>query len=280
VSFIKETNRLKTRKLLSGQEMPAIGFGTWELSSSDIKRVLGIAINTGYKLIDTAKIYANEISIGEVIRKSGFDRQDLFITTKLWNDDQGYDSAVSACMASLERLGLDYIDLYLIHWPVTSRRSESWRALVDLQKIGKARAIGVSNFTVEHLEELKKTSNVTPSVNQVEFHPFIYEDQKKLLEYCKNNNILIEAYSPVSRLSRRVFPVIQNIADRYGKTASQVVLRWCIQHDTVPLPRSQNPEHIRKNFEVFDFELDEKAMTSLNRITDGIRVTWDPTGLR
>lgn len=280
MSFIKETNRLKTRKLLSGQEMPAIGFGTWELSSSDIKRVLGIAINTGYKLIDTAKIYANEISIGEVIRKSGFDRQDLFITTKLWNDDQGYDSAVSACMASLERLGLDYIDLYLIHWPVTSRRSESWRALVDLQKIGKARAIGVSNFTVEHLEELKKTSNVTPSVNQVEFHPFIYEDQKKLLEYCKNNNILIEAYSPVSRLSRRVFPVIQNIADRYGKTASQVVLRWCIQHDTVPLPRSQNPEHIRKNFEVFDFELDEKAMTSLNRITDGIRVTWDPTGLR
>ena len=276
----KETKRLTTRKLRNGQEIPAIGFGTWELSSKDIKRVLRVAIDTGYKLIDTAKIYGNEISIGEVIRKSGFDRQDLFITTKLWNDDQGYDSALSACMSSLERLGLDYVDLYLIHWPVTSRRNESWRALVDLQKMGKVRAIGVSNFTVEHLEELMKTSNVIPSVNQVEFHPFIYEDQKTLLEFCKNNNILIEAYSPLSRLTRKTFPIIQNIADKYGKTVSQVVLRWCIQHDTVPLPRSQNPEHIRTNFEVFDFELDDNAMESLNRITDGVRVTWDPSGLR
>lgn len=275
----RETGQLKTRKLSNGQVMPAIGFGTSELTSTNLKQALKTAIEVGYRLVDTAKIYNNEISVGEVIRKSELNRQKFFITSKLWNDDQGYDSAFAACAASLERLGLDYLDLYLIHWPITTRRNESWRALVELQKQGMAKAIGVSNFTIQHLKELMATSSVVPCVNQIEFHPFIYDDQKELLEFCKQHNIGIEAYSPLSRLSRRTVAVIQNIATRIGKTPSQVVLRWCIQHGTVPLPRSQNPEHIKMNFEVFDFELDDNAMESLNSISDGVRVTWDPSGL-
>lgn len=279
MSLQRGTTGLQTIKLLSGQDMPAIGFGTWELTSNNVKRPLKVALDTGYRLIDTAKIYNNEINVGEVIQKSELDRQNLFITTKLWNDDQGYDSAIAACTASLERLGLEYIDLYLIHWPVTSRRNESWRALVELQKQGKAKSIGVSNFTIEHLQELMKISSVVPSVNQVEFHPFIYENQQKLLEFCKQYDILIEAYSPLSRLKRKATPVIEEIAAGIGKTPSQVVLRWCIQHDTVPLPRSQNPDHIKSNYNVFDFELDDNAMKSINNISDGVRVTWDPSGL-
>jgi methylglyoxal/glyoxal reductase len=262
-------------------KLPPIGFGTWQLGQGTIaKKAVQTAIKLGYRLIDTAKLYGNENAVGEAVRKSGLKREELFITTKLWNDDQGYDSAIAACEASLDRLGMEYVDLYLIHWPVTTRRTESWRALVELQKRGKAKAIGVSNFTIRHLEELMRTSDVTPQVNQVEFHPFIYEQQKELLAFCNQNGIRLEAYSPISRLKGGIHPVIQEVCDQTGKLPSQVVLRWCIQRGTVPLPRSQNPEHIKINFDVFDFELDEQAMRSLDDISDGMRVTWDPSNMR
>jgi diketogulonate reductase-like aldo/keto reductase len=244
------------------------------------RRNVSIALEAGYRLIDTAKIYDNETGVGEAIRESRVDRQELFVATKLWNDDQGYDSTMKACQASLDMLGLDYLDLYLIHWPATSRRNDSWRALIELQKQRKVKAIGVSNYTVRHLEELMNNSGVIPTVNQVEFHPFIYQQQKKLLTFCGFHNILIEAYSPLSRLTKNVHPVIQKIATQIGKSPNQVVLRWCIQHGTVPLPRSQDQLHIKANFDIFDFELSDDVMAALDGISDGVRVTWDPEGMR
>jgi diketogulonate reductase-like aldo/keto reductase len=214
------------------------------------------------------------------VRGSKVDRRELFITSKLWNDDQGYDLTINACQTSLNKLGLDYLDLYLIHWPATSRRNDSWKALVELQKQGKTRAIGVSNYTIRHLEDLMVNSGVVPMVNQVEFHPFIYKQQEKLLTFCGFHNILIEAYSPLSRLTKGVHPVIQKIAEQTNKSPNQVVLRWCMQHGTVPLPRSQDPLHIKANFEIFDFELSGDAMVALDSISDGVRVTWDPEGMR
>ena len=187
---------------------------------------------------------------------------------------------MAACDASLKRLGLEYVDLYLIHWPATSRRGESWKALIELQRQGKAVSIGVSNYTVRHLTELLSDSQVAPVVNQVEFHPFIYEQQRELLEFCAQHRIIVEAYSPLSRLAKQVPPAIQAVADRIGRTPAQVVLRWCVQHGTIPLPRSRQPEHINANLQVFDFALDAEAMAVLDGLSDGQRVTWDPADMR
>ncbi|HVV25875.1 MAG TPA: aldo/keto reductase [Candidatus Saccharimonadales bacterium] len=267
--------------LNTGQTLPLVGFGTWEIASdSDAKAAVLSALEAGYRLIDTARIYGNERGVGEAIRQSGLRRQDIFVTTKLWNDDQGYDRARRACQQSLEKLGLDYLDLYLIHWPATSRRHDSWQAFEKLRDEGLIKAAGVSNYTIDHLEDLADRSPLVPAVNQVEFHPFIYEEQADLLDYCEEHDILIEAYSPLSRISRSPrTAAIKHIADRYRKTPQQVVLRWCIQHDTLPLPRSANPAHIKSNLEVTDFELDDEAMEVLNSVSDGQRVTWDPAGM-
>jgi diketogulonate reductase-like aldo/keto reductase len=256
--------------------IPAIGFGTWEIKPDETKQSVLTALEAGYRLIDTAKIYGNEKEVGEAIRDSGLQRSELFITTKLWNEDQGYDSTMRAFEASLDKLGLDYLDLYLIHWPATSRRGESWQALQDLYDQGQVRAIGVSNFTVRHLEELKSDSRMVPMVNQIEFHPYIYEDQREVLEYCRQHDIIVEAYSPLARGARQPSTIIKVIANELNKTPAQILLRWCIQQGTVPLPRSRSAEHTRENFEVFNFELNDVQMKNLNSLSDGQRVTWDP----
>jgi diketogulonate reductase-like aldo/keto reductase len=266
-------------KLNTGREMAAIGFGTWQINSRDAKEAVLYALKTGYRVIDTAKIYGNEEAVGEAIRESGLRREDVFVTTKLWNDDQGYDSALRACETSLEKLGLDYLDLYLIHWPATAKRHESWRAMGQLLSDGKIKAAGVSNFTVEHLQDLMHHSELLPAVNQVEFHPFIYEQQKALLKYCADQGILIEAYSPLNRLSKNPPPAVSAIAKQHGQSPQQVVLRWCIQHGTLPLPRSTNPGHMRSNFDIFDFKLSGADMKAINSLSDGERVTWDPAGM-
>lgn len=267
---------MQTHTLSNGPVMPAIGFGTWEIDRLKTVAAVTSALEAGYRLIDTAKIYGNEREVGEAVRQSNIPREELFVTTKLWNDDQGYDDTRQAFETSLEKLGLDYLDLYLIHWPATSRRSDSWRAMSELCDEGRIKAIGVSNFTVRHLEELKSDSVPVPVVNQVEFHPFIYEQQKEILEYCRQHDILIEAYSPLSRATKQPEAAIDRIAEAAGKTPSQVILRWCVQHGTVPLPRSTNPEHIKENFDIFDFELSDDDMAALNGLSDGQRVTWDP----
>lgn len=266
--------------LSNGLYLPAIGFGTWELSGNLAQKAVTAALSAGYRLIDTARIYGNEQAVGAALRASGVARSDVCITTKLWNDDQGYDAALAACDASLTRLGLSYVDLYLIHWPATSRRAESWRALGELQRRGRARAVGVSNYTVRHLEELMGHGIMTPAVNQVEFHPFIYEQQRELLAFCARHHIVVEAYSPLSRASHEQNPTIRAVAAQTGRSPQQVVLRWCIQHGTVPLPRSHLPAHMRANLDVFGFTLDDRAMQALDSLSDGERVTWDPATMR
>jgi diketogulonate reductase-like aldo/keto reductase len=267
---------MNTYDLANDVKIPVIGFGTWEINPDDTTQSVVDAIESGYRLLDTAKIYNNEREVGEGIRASAVPREELFVTTKLWNEDQGYDSTRRAFETSLETLGLDYLDLYLIHWPATKRRNLSWRAMADLYNEGLVKAIGVSNFTVRHLEEIRKDSELVPLVNQVEFHPYIYEQQKELLNYCYDHKILIEAYSPLSRATKQSSKVIAAIAEAYDKTSAQVLLRWCMQHGTVPLPRSINLDHIKENLEIFDFELSPQDMLKLNDMSDGERVTWDP----
>jgi diketogulonate reductase-like aldo/keto reductase len=266
--------KLPTFKLNTGADIPAIGFGTWKIVPA--KDAVLSALDAGYRLIDTARIYGNERGVGKAIRESGLDRSEIFVTTKLWNASQGYDSALAAFDKSLDRLGLDYVDLYLIHWPVTGKRADSWRALEEIHASGRARAIGVSNYTVKHLEELLATSKVVPAVNQVEFHPFLYKEQAELLKFCSSKGILVEAYSPLAHGQRSDATTIPPIADKYGKSSAQVILRWCYQHGTLPLPKSKNPEHIASNLDIFDFELTTAEMKQIDGLSDGTRTCWDP----
>jgi diketogulonate reductase-like aldo/keto reductase len=266
--------------LHSGIKIPSIGFGTWNITPNEqAETAVTAALQAGYRCIDTAKIYGNEQGVGAAIKQSGIARNELFITTKLWNDDQGYDRTLRACDESLKKLGLDYLDLYLIHWPASSRRHDSWRALERLIDDGRIKAAGVSNYTVDHLEELISRSTMLPSVNQIEFHPFIYEQQHRLLEFCRKHNIQIEAYSPLSRISSEQHGQIDKLAARYKKSAQQVILRWCLQHNTIPLPRSTSIDHIKSNLEIFDFTLTKTDMALLDSLSDGERVTWDPAGM-
>ena len=266
-------------RLNTGCLVPAIGFGTWEIPPSTTKALVLAALQAGYRVIDTARIYGNEKQVGEAIAESGIPRRDLFITTKLWNDDQSYERTFAACADSLTRLGLDYLDLYLIHWPATSKRHDSWRAFEGLLSQGLIKAAGVSNYTIDHLRDLQMRSKLVPAVNQVEFHPYIYEEQKGLLKYCQDHGILVEAYSPLQRVSRENSPSIKHIAQRLNKTPQQIVLLWCIQQGTLPILRSANVEHILSNFQISDFRLSDEDMSALNRLSDGFRETWDPAGM-
>jgi len=281
--IMNETIRLNT-----GISIPRIGFGTWEITpDSAAKAAVASALEAGYRLIDTAQMYGNERGVGEAIRESGIPREEIFVTTKLWNADQGHQSALEAFDASLERLGLDYVDLYLIHWPADfrsgdaetnrQRRRQTWKAFEELAKKKRVHNIGVSNFVVHHLEELLQHANVMPAVNQVELHPFIFEEQRPIVEFCQQHDILVEAYSPLSHGGRVNDPVVQAIAEEQDKTSAQVLLRWSIQHGAVPLPRSMNPDHIVENFQVFGFELSADDMHKLNKLTDkASRVAPDP----
>lgn len=262
--------------------MPAIGFGTWLIVPNRKAKVAVLdALEAGYRLIDTAMVYGNEKGVGEAIDETHLERKSIFVTTKLWNHDQGYDKTFRAFSRSLELLGLDYVDLYLIHWPGNDKRLESWRALTEIQASGRAKAIGVSNFTIAHLIELAKLSDAIPAVNQVELHPYVYADQKDLLAYCRQQGIVVEAYSPLAHGQRfKNDPVLKSIAQKYGKSPAQVVLRWCLQHGTVPLPKSTNPEHMHDNLDVFDFELNAEEMGEINTLSDGTRTFWDPTKIR
>lgn len=262
--------------LNTGNKIPTIGYGTWQMNDSEAADAVEQALSLGYRLIDTAAVYGNEKGVGEGIERSDVEREDMFVTTKLWNDEQGYESAFQAFDDSLDRLGLDYIDLYLIHWPATAQRRESWKALTELYESGRAKNVGVSNYTVRHLEEMKDYTDLVPAVNQVEFHPFLYKEQEELLEYCAAKNIVVEAYSPLARANKLEHDTLQDIGDTYGKTPAQVMLRWCMQQYTVPIPKSADPDRIKENFEVFDFELSGKDMEAINNLSQGMRTGSDP----
>lgn len=258
---------MESLKMSSGRTMPVIGFGTWQLSRQEALQGVKAALEAGYRHIDTAKLYGNEAEVGQAVRGSGIPREQVFVTTKLWNSDQGYESALKAFDASLDRLGLEYVDLYLIHWPGYDRpsRLDSWKALKEIEASGRAKTVGVSNFTVGHLRELKENTGDTPAVNQIEFHPFIYDEQRELLEYCEQAGIVFEAYSPLAR-GRLTDRRLAEIGAHYGKSVSQIMIRWALQHGTVPLPRSSSRQHIKQNFDVFDFEISPPDMKEIDNL--------------
>ena len=262
-------------KMNDGYKIPVVGLGTWksEPGEATYKAVLD-SINAGYRHIDTARAYDNEADVGRAVQDADINRKDLFITTKLWNRHQGYDEAIEACEKSLARLGCDYIDLYLIHWPLKDKRNESWRALIELQKKGLCRSIGVSNFTIDHLKELENKFGVIPAANQVEFHPYHY--QKDLLEYCNSKNVIIEAYSPLVHAKRMDEERLVAISEEIGKTPAQILIRWAVQRGVVVLPKSVNEGRIVENFSVFDFEISDSLMKRLDDLDERYVTCWDP----
>jgi len=264
--------------LNDGAKMPAFGLGVWQArSGKETQSAVQSALEVGYRLIDTAKLYANERDVGIAVKKSGVPRDDVFVTTKLWNTDHGYEAALKAFDRSQRELGLGTVDLYLIHWPVPGLRRDSWKALLRLKEEGRIRSAGVSNYTIRHLEELLASSPTPPAVNQVEFHPFLY--QERLLEFCNGRKIQLEAYSPLARARRLGHPVLKEIATKYGRTPAQILIRWGLQHDLVVIPKSVRPERIRENAQVFDFDLRREDMERLDGLDEGSRVAWNPDDL-
>jgi methylglyoxal/glyoxal reductase len=266
-------------RLNQGPEMPVLGLGTFQSPpGSDTRRAVVGALKAGYRSIDTAAMYGNEADVGEAIRASGVPRSEVFVTTKLWHTDQGYESAKRACHRSLELLGFDYLDLYLIHWPRAnspSDRIDSWRALEELKAEGVCRAVGVSNYAPRHLEELAAHSRLAPAVNQVELHPFVFDPD--LLAACARWEIQVEAYSPLTRNRRLDDATVGDIARAHARTPAQVLIRWGLQHGVVEIPKSLRVERIRENAQVFDFQLTSDEMTRLDGLRDRKRVTqWDP----
>ncbi len=263
--------------LNNGVGIPYLGLGVYQSPPGNpTQDAVRYALDVGYRHVDTARIYGNERDVGLAVRTSGVPREDVFVTTKVWNTDHGFGAAIKACERSLGELGLSYVDLYLIHWPVPGRRVETWKALVDLSKRGLCRSIGVSNFAIPHLEELLAVTDIVPAVNQVEFSPFTY--QKELLEYCRRHRIQLEAYSPLTKGYRLDDPVLREIAARHGRTPAQVLLRWCLQHDVVTIPKSNRRERILENSRVFDFDLSSRDMATLDGLDESLRTGWDPTG--
>lgn len=263
-----------TFTLANGVKIPVIGFGTWQTPDGDVAYQSTIdALAAGYRHIDTAAAYGNEESIGRALKDSGIAREEIFVTSKLWNDAHGYEEAKQALDATLARLDLDYLDLYLIHWPNPKAYRENWaeanaaawRAMEEAYEAGKIRAIGISNFQVKHFEELLKTAKVTPMVNQLFVNPSDLEEE--IVAFNNEHNVLTEAYSPLGTGKMLTVPAIQEIADKYNKSVAQVALRWSLQHGFLPLPKSTHKERIVENGQVFDFELSADDMAALDKLT-------------
>jgi diketogulonate reductase-like aldo/keto reductase len=268
-----------TLTLNSGASIPQLGLGVWQAPAGTTARNAVLeALRIGYRHVDTARIYGNESDVGAAVRASGVPREQVFVTTKLWNDDHGYDRALRAFDASLQRLGLDYVDLYLLHWPVAGKRLDSWRALERLHEEKRARSIGVSNFLVPHLKELLGAAKQVPAVNQIELTPFLQRRDTTAL--CRQQGIVVEAYSPLTHGRRLDDPALEEISRRTGRTVAQVLLRWSVQHGNVVLPKSTRPARIAENAQIFDFQLDEQAMAALDALDEGLVTGWDPAQQR
>ena len=262
----------KNFKILSnGVKMPSIGFGTYKSGSDEeTAKIIKYALKIGYRQIDTASFYGNEVGIGNGIKESGINREDIFLVTKLWNDDHGYDKTIEAFNKSLERLQVDYIDLYLIHWP-NKLNSETWKAFEHLYKTGKVKSIGVCNFKIGHLEELKKTAEIMPMVNQVEIHP--QSSKNDMLRYCEENNIQLVAWSPIMRGKLFSNELILGLAEKYKKTIAQIILRWHVQRGIIPIPKPSNEGRIKENLSIFDFELSNDDMSIIDSLNEGDNVS-------
>jgi len=262
--------------LNDGNSIPQVGLGVWQTPAEDTERAVAAALQAGYRHIDTAAAYRNETETGRAIANSGVPREDIFLVTKLWNSDQGYDATLAAFDASVQRLGVDYLDLYLIHWPVPENNKfvDTFKAFAHLRDQGRIRSIGVSNFEPEHLTTLIEETGIVPAVNQIELHPLL--PQQELRDVHAKLGIATEAWSPLGQGSLLADPVITGIAEQHGKTPAQVLIRWHIQLGNIVIPKSVNPERIASNFDVFDFELSGQDITSIASLETGKRLGPDP----
>ncbi|MFD4929791.1 aldo/keto reductase [Peribacillus butanolivorans] len=265
----------ETITLHNGVKMPQVGFGVFKVKNgSETVESVKKAIEVGYRSIDTAAVYENEEGVGQAIRESGLSREELFITSKVWNTDQGYETTLQAFDDSLKRLGLEYLDLYLIHWPGKDKYLETWKALEKLYNEGKVKSIGVSNFHVHHLEKLLANSEIKPVVNQIELHPLL--TQVEIRDYCEKHDIKVEAWSPLGRGSLIEEPTINHIAKKHGKSSAQVLIRWHLQHEIVVIPKSITPSRIEENAQVFDFSLSLNEMNQIDALNKNERFGSNP----
>ncbi|MGG3800486.1 aldo/keto reductase [Metabacillus fastidiosus] len=264
-----------TTTLHNGVKMPWFGLGVYKVEDGqEVINSVKSAIKAGYRSIDTAAIYKNEEGVGQAVKEAGIPREQLFITSKVWNSDQGYESTIAAFHESLKKLDLDYLDLYLIHWPVKETYKETWKAMETLYKEGKVKAIGVSNFHIHHLEDLMEEAEIIPMVNQVEYHPRL--TQKELLSFCQNNNIQLEAWSPLARGRFFDDPILVELSRKYEKTAAQIILRWDLQTGVVTIPKSVHEHRIIENANIFDFELSNEDIAKIDSLNQNERVGSDP----
>lgn len=264
-----------TYKLSNKLEIPVVGFGTWQTPNDEVGyTAVKTALEVGYRHIDTASVYGNEVSVGKAIKDSGVAREDIFLTSKLWNDAHGYEETLKAFEESLERLGTDYLDLYLIHWPNPiafrdcweEKNAGSWKAMEELYEAGKIKAIGISNFWIHHIEALLKTAKIMPMVNQIRICPGDLDTE--LIEYCKNKGMLLEAYSPLGTGKAFGVKVLEDISAKYETSVAKVCLKWSLQHGFLPLPKSVTPSRIKDNTDIFRFELSDEDMESIDQLDD------------
>ncbi|MEK5282382.1 MULTISPECIES: aldo/keto reductase [Paenibacillus] len=268
-----------TTTLHNGVNMPWLGLGVFKVEEgAELIQAIKSAIKHGYRSIDTAAIYENETGVGqaiqEALQENNLSREELFVTTKVWTADMGYEETIAAYETSLAKLGLEYLDLYLIHWPVKGKYKESWRALETLYKEGRVKAIGVSNFQIHHLEDVLKDAEIKPMVNQVELHPYL--NQQELLDFCKEQGIQLEAWSPLMQGQLFDQPVLKQIAAKHDKSVAQVIVRWDLQRGIITIPKSTKEHRIIENVDVFDFNLSDEDMTLINSLNQDQRVGPDP----
>lgn len=267
-----------TAKLNNGVEIPFLGLGVFQTPAGETtQKAVLYALEAGYRHIDTAKIYRNEQDVGQAIKESPLPRSEIFVTTKLWNSDHGYDATIKACKQSLQRLGLDSIDLYLIHWPVERLRLDTWRAMETLLAEGLCRAIGVSNYMVWHLQELLDHYTVVPAVNQIELSPYNYLSRKEVVDFCGAKGIQVEAYSPLTKGKKLKDPKLVKVAIKYRKTSAQILIRWALEHKFVVIPKSSRRDRIYENANVFDFSISQEDMAYLDSFNEDLSTAWDPT---